>query len=382
MWNRLVEKTLRTLLQSRVKNRPPRPFELADMDRVKRILLMTTTAIGDTLFSTPAIRAVKEMYPEKEVDVLCHIRNGLLLQENPYVNRLFFFRGKARKIFPLLKSLKEQRYDLVIILHGNDPESVPLAWGTKAPFIIGSGTSRFAFLLSQGVICTDEKRHAIERRLDLVRVIGADTGNKKMALFLPADWGKKAEQILHTEFKDAAGPLVGLHPTGSGGYKWWPAEHFAALGGKIADQYQARFIIFCSRAEASVARTIASRIGAPVLLVEGRYNLLEAAALMKKCNLFIANDSGPLHMALALGVPSIALIGADSPLRIGPYQAENAAYLYRKDQVCDVRRCLNERCPDNRCMKEILPQEVFDMVSDRFLKYLVGGPAGFDSERE
>jgi ADP-heptose:LPS heptosyltransferase len=80
-------------------------------------------------------------------------------------------------------------------------------------------------------------------------------------------------------------------------------------------------------------------------------------------------------MALALGVPTLALIGADSPLRIGPYQVENAHYLYRKDETCDQARCQNQRCADNRCMKAILPEEAFAAVRERFHMFLEGKSA-------
>lgn len=372
MWNRLVEKTLLAIMKILATKRQSRPFDLTAMDRVNRILLMTTTAIGDTMFSTPAIRAVKETYTEKEVHVLCHIRHSLLLKENPYIDRLFFYRSKVKGIFSLLKSLKKQHYDMVIILHGNDPESIPLAWATKAPYLIGSGTSRFAFLLSRGVTFEDENRHAIERRLDMVRVIGADTENKRMDLFLAPDWEEKAGLILRSKFRNGVGPLIGLHPTGSGRYKWWPAEYFSALAEKLITCYKARFIIFSSRQEAPVSQSIASKIKGHILFVDNRYDLGETGSFIKKCNLFIANDSGPMHMALALGVPTIALIGADSPLRIGPYQVENAVSLYKKEQVCDVVRCLNQHCGDNRCMKNIFPEEVFKVISERFGEGLEG----------
>ena len=83
MIHRLRDQILQMLMQRWADKRPPRPFALSAMKGVRRILLMTTTAIGDTLFSTPAIRAVKETYPEKEIHVLCHQRQALLLKENP-----------------------------------------------------------------------------------------------------------------------------------------------------------------------------------------------------------------------------------------------------------------------------------------------------------
>ena len=97
---------------------------------------------------------------------------------------------------------------------------------------------------------------------------------------------------------------------------------------------------------------------------------LEVAALMKKCRLFVANDSGLLHMALALEIPTLALIGADSPLRIGPYQVSDSAFLYKKEEVCREPRCLNQACRDNRCLKAISPEEVLAVIEDRFKEKL------------
>jgi ADP-heptose:LPS heptosyltransferase len=370
MATRFFEKIVHRLMQERARHRTLRPFDLSALEGIKRILLMTTTAIGDTLFSTPAIRAVKETYPDKEVHVLGHVRNQLLLQENPYIDRLLLYHGKRKGITTLFRQLKELRYDLVIILHSNDPEALPLAWATRAPFIIGPGTSRFAEFLSNRVYCQDDNRHAIERRLDFVRVIGADTVSTKMDLFLNSNWEVKADHILKAKWSDRIQPLIGLHPTGSGAYKWWPAKNFSSLAQELVNRYQARFIIFSSGKEAAVSRSIAENLGDAVLVAQGEYDLLEAAGLMKKCRLFIANDSGPLHMALALGVPTLALIGADSPLRIGPYQVPNSVSLYKKEEVCQEPHCLNQGCRDNQCMKAISPEEVLTDIENKFKKEL------------
>jgi lipopolysaccharide heptosyltransferase II len=366
MWNRFLEKVIQIVLKGQTPKRILIPFEPSAIQDVHRILLMTTTAIGDTLFSTPAIRAVKETYPNKEVHVLCHARNQLLLPENPYIDRLLLYRGKRKGIIALLRELKEQRYDVVIILHSNDPEALPLAWATRAPYIIGPGTSRFAHLLSNRILCNDEKRHAIEKRLDMVRIIGADTDNKKMDLFLPGLWEEKADRILGEKWKNNFQPLIGFHPTGSGSYKWWPADYFTALAQELIKRYQARVIIFSSRKEAAVSRSIAENLKEDVFLADGGYDLQEVAALIKKCSLFVANDSGLLHMALALGRPTLALIGADSPLRIGPYQVSNSYYLYNKEKFCLESHCLNQGCRDNRCLKSISPEEVLAVIEDRF----------------
>jgi len=371
MIHHLRDRLLQMLMRQWADKRPPQPFALSAMKGVQRILLMTTTAIGDTLFSTPAIRAMKETYPDKEVQVLCQQRNAPLLRENPYIDRLHLYRGKTRGLRSLVRGLRGQHFDLVIILHSNDPEAVPLAWATRAPYLIGSGNSRFAAFLSQGIVCRDAHRHAIEHRLDLVRAAGADTADRRMDFFLPADWEPKVRGILGDFFGNEFQPLIGLHPTGSGSYKWWPADYFVDLGNRLFDRYGCRFILFSSKSEAPAAQGIASRLKAPVLTTEGRFDLALTGGLIRSCSLFIANDSGPLHMALALRVPTVALIGADSPLRIGPYQAGKAASLYRKEEVCDLPRCLNEKCGDNRCLKQIRPEEVLQVIGERCEGFLL-----------
>jgi len=376
MIHRLRDQILQMLMRQWAGKRPARPFILSDMKGVRRILLMTTTAIGDTLFSTPAIRAMKETYPDKEVQVLCHQRNALLLRENPHIDRLFLYRGKARGLRSLVRRLREQHFDLVVILHSNDPEAVPLAWSTRAPYLIGSGTSRFVAFLSRGIVCRDENRHAIERRLDLVRAAGADTADRRMDFFLPDGWEPKVQGIIDNFFGNGFQPLIGLHPTGSGNYKWWPAEYFVDLGNRLFDRYGCRFILFSSKSETPAARAIASRLKAPVLTTEGRFDLALTGGLIRSCSLFIANDSGPLHMALALRVPTLALIGADSPLRIGPYQAGNSVSLYKKEEVCDLPRCLNEKCGDNRCLKQIRPEEVLQVIGEQFEGFLLNRDRG------
>lgn len=373
MWNQLRDQIFLKIMRIQGKERTPKLFAPLplEIEKVNRILLMTTTAIGDTLFSTPAIRAVKETYPNKEVHVLCHARNQLLLRENPYINRLLFYQGKRKGIIKLIRELRVGHYDLVVILHSNDPEAIPLAWATRAPYIIGPGTSRFAEFLSNKVTCTDDNRHAIERRLDFVRALGANTPNKKMDLFLPSDWDEKGNRVLNAKWKGDFRPLIGFHPTGSGSYKWWPAEYFVALARELIRRYQARLVIFSSSKEAPVSRSIAENLGEDVLLAHGQYDLLEVAALMKKCRLFVANDSGLLHMALALGIPTLALIGADSPLRIGPYLVPNSACLYMKEEVCQELHCLNQTCRDNRCLKAISPEEVLAVIENRFKENLL-----------
>jgi ADP-heptose:LPS heptosyltransferase len=198
----------------------------------------------------------------------------------------------------------------------------------------------------------DPFQHAIERRLDFVRLLGADTFDKSMHIVLPPGEVGGAKALLDIHFGRRTPLLVAFHPFGSGRYKWWPLKSFAALGNHLHETYGAALLIVSGPRDRKEAEALATQFSGPALLTGGR-PLSQVATLLKHCRLFVGNDSGPLHMALALGVPSIALLGADHPRRVGPYQVNWGTFLRRKEEVCQVEPCLFQRCPDNLCLQAI-----------------------------
>ncbi len=364
MWHKLLLWLSAQYLRHRAARRPPLPLASLPREQVRRVLLISSTALGDTLFSTPAIRALKECFPSWQLEVLGHRLFGTLLAHNPHVDRLWTFPGRNRGLLSLVWKLRPRHYELVIILHGNDPEATMLAYLTGSPYIIGSARSPLRCIYAATVEATDLYEHAIERRLNFVRLLGADTADKKMDLFLSPGELAEGEKLLTEHFGVAPEVLLALHPTGSDPYKWWPASSFIALGNYLHQAYQAALLIICGRKDQAAAQAIAAQIAGPTLVTGSRYPLLTVAALLSKCRLLVANDSGPLHMALALGVPSIALLGADHPRRIGPYQVDWGTYLYKKDGVCHHDRCLTKGCEDNRCLQAISVEEVRKLVQE------------------
>ncbi len=365
MWHKLLLSLSSQYLQRRVRRRPPRPLTELDPAKVRRVLVISATALGDTLFSTPAIRALKERFPAWELEVLGHRVFGAVLAHNPYIARLFAYPGRNRRLLHLIRELKARRYDLVIILHGNDPEATMVAYLTGSPFIIGSANSPLSFAYSARVSPpADPLTHAIERRLDYVRLLGADTPDKRMDLFLPAEEKRRAEAILVKHFGALPPRLLALHPTGSDPYKWWPAASFIELGNYLYERYQAPLLILSGAKDRGAAEAIAAQIKGPSLVTGGRYSLLTMAALLSYCRLLVANDSGPLHLGLALRVPTIALIGADHPRRIGPYGVEWGVALHKREEVCDLEPCLLKKCPEPRCLTAIAVSEVVRLIKE------------------
>lgn len=364
MWHKLLTAVSRTYLKRQTRRKPPQPLAALDPAKVRRVLLISNTALGDTLFSTPAIRALKERYPAWELDVLAHRVFGSLLSHNPHVAQIFTYPGRNRRLVTLARELRHRSYDLAIILHGNDPEATLLAYFSGAPFIIGSAKSPLAFAFSATVAFTDPDEHAIERRLDYVRLLGADTANKRMDLFLSQEETEGAAAILTENFGSIPPLLMALHPTGSDPYKWWPAASFEELGNFLHDTYRAPLLIISGAGDRLQAEAIAAKIHAPSLVTGGRYPLLTVAALLSRCRLLVANDSGPLHMGLALGVPTIGLLGADDPRRVGPYGVDWGVALHKREEVCNLEPCLLKKCPQNKCLEAIEVSEVIKLLKE------------------
>jgi len=365
MWHQLLLSLSKRYLGRRLRRRPVLPLAYLDPAKVRRVLLISSTALGDTLFSTPAIRALKEKYPAWELEVLGHRVFGALLAHNPHVARLFAYPGRNRQLLKIIRELRRRRYDLVIILHGNDPEATLTAQLTGAPFIIGSAGSPLAFAYAARVAPpADPMTHAIERRLDYVRLLGADTADKRMDLFLTPGETAEAAAILAEHFGAVPPLLLALHPTGSDPYKWWPAANFSELGNYLAQTYRTPLLLISGAPDREAAEALAAGIEAPTLVTGGRYPLRTVAALLRHCRLLVANDSGPLHMGLALGVPTIALIGADHPARIGPYRVDWGVSLHKRGEVCALEPCLLKKCPENKCLTAIKVSEVIDLLRE------------------
>jgi ADP-heptose:LPS heptosyltransferase len=131
----------------------------------------------------------------------------------------------------------------------------------------------------------------------------------------------------------------------------------------LQEQYGAALLLLSGGQDRDVAEALAARLPGPALVTGGRFPLTTTAALLARCGLFVGNDSGPMHLALALRVPTVALLGPDHPRRIGPYRVDWGRHLYRKDEVCDADPCRTRRCRDNQCLKAVTVQDVIERLT-------------------
>jgi ADP-heptose:LPS heptosyltransferase len=357
---------LRLAFRAMMRREPPSPPFAPD--RVRGILLVAVTAIGDTLMSTPAVRAVRLAFPRSKVTALVGPASEAVLRGSPRIDAFIRHPGRVNAGFVLalprlLKELRGPGFDLVIILRANDPDAGPLAYMTRAPWRMGWRESAFSFLFTFPARTRWSTVHVTDVLLNNLMPLSVRPDHRRLEMFLTDEDRAEADGVVPRRSGEV---LVALHPFGSKANKRWPAPNAKAFSSIISGLGYSPVIIG-GRAEAAAAAEIAAASGAAA--AAGRLSIRGSAALIERSVVVVSTDSGPMHMAQALGVPTVALFGPDRLEVSGPVNEGDAAIQKGLDCVpCSERSC---RRPEVECMKSITPEEVADAV----IKRLEGSPA-------
>lgn len=338
----------------------------------QKILVRSTNWIGDAIMSTPAIRTVRENYPESEITLLVHPWVSDVFRYSPRVDRIFLYEKKGRHqgikgMVRLAGELRQQQYDCAILLQ-NAFEAALITAMAGIPVRGGYATDGRGLLLTHRVTKEPDliTKHEVHYYQRIVRGLGMKAAPSELELFIPGDIlasARKRLEHLSGRTREAA-PIIGLNPGAAfGPAKRWPPEKYAELADALARQTGATFVIFGSAADQETAATLvrhAARPTKPILDLTGRTTLIEAMAMIGECDAFITNDSGLMHVAAALRTPTVAVFGSTDHIRTGPL-ADNAVII-RKPLPCSP--CKKPQCPEKhfRCMKLITSDEVGQAV--------------------
>jgi ADP-heptose:LPS heptosyltransferase len=380
----LLEGVLVELLRA-VKACDRRRTDLAAFDpaQVRRILIISSTGLGDSLFSTPAIRAVREAYPHAYIAGMFHTRHADLFRNNPHLNGVIPYHGKYRRLLSTVAALRRGRFDVVAIAHGNDPDIIPLAYLSGARFVvrIPNDSTRFRFLLSNPDLTPANGRvpgqHAVEARLRVARLLGARGDDRRMILQVHPEAAGTVGAFLEERGVRSEDPLVGFQVGASTPSRMWFGDKFAELGRRLLRRHPRLWIaITGSPEEREYCRMVARAIGENhrILVTAGYLSLPQVAALVDRLSVLVSPDTGTLHMAVALGRPAVALYAmADSGIT-GPDPADPRYRIIQKWRTCDP--CYGKACPFPICMENISVDEVEAAVGE-----LLEGCGASDDER-
>lgn len=290
-----------------------------------RILLLALLPLGDTLFTTPTVRALRERYPAARLTALVHASSAPLLRCVPALDDVVVlpFRADWAGAAPLattLRRLRARRYDAAI-----DFTTPAYKWISVVAGIPVRTYMKFDPLwwLIPGEHRDWRATHATRHYYDCARELDLppwDTIDQRPRLQLPAAARRDARLFIEAASRGGAGPLVGVHVGGAGlgGLKRWPAARFAALADRLATTWGARIALLGGPDDRELAAAIARMMRTRPILAAGAVPLLTSIAMIEACDLFIGNDSGPLHAAAAVGTPYVGVFGPTSAANFQP----------------------------------------------------------------
>lgn len=339
---------------------------------VRRIAVFRALALGDLLLSVPALRALRAGFPDAEITLISLPWARLFAQRfAAYIDRFVEFGG-----YPGIKEvpydqprserfLAEQRaygYDLVIQMHGSGQQSNPLAVALGGRVTVGYYVDAPPPGLTLGAVYPDHAHESV-RNLGLARLLGCPAGDVRLEFpILPEDRAEAA--TLLTPLRRYGGVWIGMHAGASAPARRWPAEYFAQVADTFADRMGAQIILTGGPGEEPLAAAVADHMVTRPIDLSGKTSLGGLAAVIDSLDLFLTNDTGPSHIAYALGTPSVTLFGPIDPERWKPLHGSDHIILRRP---VDCGPCGLANCPlDHRCMRGLRP-EMVSLVVERLL---------------
>jgi len=332
-----------------------------------KFLIVSATGVGDTLWGTPAIRALKETYPHGCIGVLTSTSGFEILKRNPDIDEFFVFRRGAKGIISLpfmLHRMNMRKFEVSFIFHSSDRVLWPLCYLAGPSERIGlEGENKGLDFILTKCLPNPQNVHGVEKRLNLIREMGVRPDLRKICIYLDSQDRQMADRFLEAHGIDRHSPLIGLHPGAQKAFKCWPSKNFVVVGNRLGQRFGSRVIITGDEQEKALAEEVASRVKNAVSAA-GILSLRGTAALIEKMQVFITNDTGPMHIASALKIPTVALFSPTDPSLCGP-SLDGHSIVIQKPKTCSP--CVGKRCDHPVCMDQITPEEVVE-AAERILK--------------
>ncbi len=344
-----------------------RPHESIQRAKVRRILVRATNWVGDAVMTLPALEAVRQNFPEAQITVLAKPWVAPLFDNHPAVDRVIVFdKGQGqlnalKEIMRVTRLVRKARFD-VAVLFQNAFEAALIAFLGRVRHRVGYQTDGRGFLLTHGVP-PDEKVlgvHQVGYYCAILNAMGWPAPEKDPVLHVTDEVNQEAQGVLAAKGIDSRNFLVGLSPGAVfGSAKRWPPERFAKIGDRKAEKWNAHVIVFGSKGEKIIGDRVCATMHHRALNLCGETSLEVSMGVMGLCRFFVTNDSGLMHVAAALGLPTVAVFGSTDHVTTGPRGPKTR--IVRRPVSCAP--CMKPECPtDHRCMLGISPDAVWETM--------------------
>ncbi len=336
----------------------------------KNILIIRTDRIGDVVLTTPSIKAVRKAYPDARLCVLLAPLTYDLLNGIGFVDRLFVDDRRGEHagnlgFFKLVRKIRRERFDLVINYHTKKRTNL-MAFLAGVPYRLGYRNNKWGFLLNHPVedYRHEGLKHEAAYCLDLLNEIGISDAELTPEIALLDESVAWVDDFLGLNQIDAGDKLIVIHPSASDPAKQWPAENFVELINTLGTRNaELKFAVIGTAANRSLAASIVKGTRPKVLDTTGLLSLSQMVALLKRADLLISNDSGPVHVAAALQTPVISIFTRNqpgiNPTRWQPLGERSAYVSVDADHSKSFKKAQNY---DPKSMQPIAVQTVLQAV--------------------
>jgi len=335
------------------------------MQAFRRILVIRTDRIGDVILTLPMLEVLRHNYPEAHIAILVRYYTRELLENNPHVDEVLLYDDgvSMTPLREMAATIRGKNFDVAFLTYPR----FRLAWLVRlsgVPLRIGTGYRWYSFLLNKRVYVHRKvaERHEAEYNIDLVKAIGCEVGDiPSPRLAVSQRSAEDIKMLLPRLGVSPNGRLVILHPGSGGSAREWRPENFGQLGRRLARITDVQVVITGGAGEETLTRQVAGIVGPSTPVVDG-LSLKQYAALTAQASLLVANSTGPLHIAAAVGTPVVGLypqVTAMNPTRWSPYTTKKRI-LVPHDKPENCNQCVDGKGGMCECMDSITVDEAFE----------------------
>ena len=334
----------------------------------KKIIVRLPNWIGDMVMATPVLADLRRCFPDAEITAMCVSPISDLLKEDRSIDELFCFSrplnefSRRRDLRDIIEKLRAGKYDLGILLT-NSFSSAWWFWQGRIGRRLGYSGNWRSLLLTDRMEPPENKLHQVEYYKHLLQPLGIPISETAPKLYFTEKEIADSKELLYQRGYTAGAPLIGINPGARyGTAKCWPPERFKALALRFLQDPAAYVVFFGDAASIKLVKEICTGLPDRIINLAGVTNLRELSCLIEDCHVLVTNDSGPMHIGVAMKTPIVALFGSTDEVTTGPYGQKGATI--NKHVSCSP--CFKRTCPtDFRCMQQIEVEEVAAKALER-----------------
>jgi len=340
------------------------------------ILIVKLSAIGDVIHTLPALNTIRNYYPNANITWLVEEDAASLVQGHKALDRVLVSKRKRwlkalrslsflntiKEVYGFIKALRDTRYDMILDFQALLKSGILIAIARGRRKIgFGKGLEHMEhsyIFLNERIPAVDMEIHALSRGMMLLNAVGIPTNEVEYKLPMSDHDRKKIDELMKQHGINDEKSLIAINPVAKWETKLWPKKQFAELADMLIGQYDMKIVFTGGIKDYSIIQAITSSMKGRAINFAGKTTLTELAALYEKAALVVSTDTGPMHLAAAVGTPVVALFGPTAPWRTGPYGTGHQ--VIKAELECSP--CFKRQCETTDCMYQISVDQVLKGV--------------------